>query len=74
MPQTHSIPPLLDSGATHPMRQAKDQREWDDALEVQVTLAGDNSTLMRLTQSGTLLLPPLERAGSAATHCANGEL
>ena len=55
---------LLDSGATHPMRQAKDQREWDDALEVQVTLAGDNSTLMRLTQSGTLLLPPLERAGS----------
>ena len=46
------------------MRQAKDQREWDDALEVQVTLAGDNSTLMRLTQSGTLLLPPLERAGS----------
>ena len=26
--------------------------------------SGDNSTLMRLTQSGTLLLPPLERAGS----------
>ena len=46
------------------MRQAKDQREWDDALEVQVTLAGDNSTSMCLTQSGTLLLPPLERAGS----------
>ena len=38
---------LLDSGATHPMRQAEDQREWDDALEVQVTLAGDNSTLMQ---------------------------
>ena len=55
---------LLDSGATHPMRQAKDQHEWDDALEVQVSLAGDNSTLMRLTQSGTLLLPPLERAGN----------
>ena len=56
---------LLDSGATHPMRQAKDQGEWDEAVEVQVSLAGDNSTLMRLTQSGTLLLPPLERAGSA---------
>ena len=52
---------LLDSGATHPMRQAKDQGEWDEAVEVQVS----NSTLMRLTQSGTLLLPPLERAGSA---------
>ena len=46
------------------MRQAKDQREWDEALEVQVSLAGDNTTCMRLTQSGTLLLPPLERAGS----------
>ena len=56
---------LLDSGATHPMRQAKDQREWDEALEVQVSLAGDNTTCMRLTQSGTLLLPPLERAGRA---------
>ena len=55
---------LLDSGATHPVRQAKDQGEWDEAVEVQVSLAGDNSTLMRLTQSGTLLLPPLERAGS----------
>ena len=56
---------LLDSGATHPMRQAKDQSEWDEALEVQVSLTGDNTTCMRLTQSGTLLLPPLERAGSA---------
>ena len=55
---------LLDSGATHAMRQAKDQREWDEALQVQVSLAGDNTTCMRLTQSGTLLLPPLERAGS----------
>ena len=55
---------LLDSGATHPMRQAKDQREWDEALEVQVSLAGDKTTCMRLTQSGTLLLPPLERASS----------
>ena len=44
------------------MRQAKDQGEWDEAVEVQVS---DNTTCMRLTQSGTLLLPPLERAGSA---------
>ena len=56
---------LLDSGATHTMKQAKDQREWDEALEVQVSLAGDNKTCTRITQSGTLLLPPLERAGSA---------
>ena len=49
---------LLDSGATHPMRQAKDEHEWDAACEVQVALAGDNTTSMRLTTSGTLLLPP----------------
>ena len=49
---------LLDSGATHPMRQAKDEHEWDTACEVQVALAGDNTTSMRLTASGTLLLPP----------------
>ena len=49
---------LLDSGATHPMRQAKDQAEWEAAMEVQVALAGDNTTSMRLTSSGTLLLPP----------------
>ena len=49
---------LLDSGATHPMRQAKDEHEWDAACEVQVALAGDNTTSMRLTASGTLLLPP----------------
>ena len=49
---------VLDSGATHPMRQAKDEKEWEEALEVQVALAGDNTTSMRLTSSGTLLLPP----------------
>ena len=46
---------LLDSGATHPMRQARDQVEWEAAMEVQVALAGDNTTSMRLTSS---LLPP----------------
>ena len=49
---------LLDSGATHPMRQARGEHEWDAACEVQVALAGDNTTSMRLTASGTLLLPP----------------
>ena len=44
---------LLDSGATHPIRQARDQVEWAAAMQVQVALAGDNTT-----SSGTLLLPP----------------
>ena len=46
---------LLDSGATHAMRQALDEEEWEAASEVQV---GDTTTTMRLTSSGTLLLPP----------------
>ena len=49
---------LLDSGATHAMRQARDEEEWEAASEVQVSLAGDTTTTMRLTSSGTLLLPP----------------
>ena len=49
---------LLDSGATHPMRQASSEEEWIEADEVQVSLAGDQTTVMRLTRAGTLLLPP----------------
>ncbi|OLQ05931.1 Transposon Ty4-H Gag-Pol polyprotein [Symbiodinium microadriaticum] len=49
---------LLDSGATHPMRQASSEEEWVAAEEVQVSLAGDQTTVMRLTRAGTLLLPP----------------
>ena len=40
------------------MRQAKDEKEWEEALEVQAALAVDNTTSMRLTSSGTLPLPP----------------
>ena len=49
---------LLDSGATHPMRQASSEEEWIEADEVQVSLAGDQTTVMRLTRAGTLLLRP----------------
>ena len=49
---------LLDSGATHPMRQASSEEEWEVAEEAQVRLAGGQSTFMRLTRAGTLLLPP----------------
>ena len=37
---------LLDSGATHAMRQALDEEEWEAASEVQVSLAGDTTTTM----------------------------
>eukprot|EP00439_Symbiodinium_sp_Y106_P028464 s4801_g3.t1 len=49
---------LLDSGATHPMRQASSEEEWVAAEEVQVSFVGDQTTVMRLTRAGPLLLPP----------------
>ena len=77
-PQTGSFPEpseppfighaLLDSGATHPMRQASSEEEWEVAEEVQVSLAGDQSTFMRLTRAGTLLLPPGAANSSYGCH------
>ena len=49
---------LVDSGATHPLRQAGAQEEWDTAVEVDVSLGGNVRALARLTCSGTLLTPP----------------
>ncbi|CAE7895840.1 unnamed protein product, partial [Symbiodinium necroappetens] len=46
---------LMDSGATHPLRQPRDEQEWLDALNVKVALAGDAKTTMRQTAAGTLL-------------------
>ena len=49
---------LVDSGATHPLRQAGAQEEWDTAVEVDVSLGGNVHALARLTCNGTLLTPP----------------
>ena len=48
---------LVDSGATHSLRTARSQTEWDGATEVVVQLAGSHSLVMRITESGTLLMP-----------------
>ena len=48
---------LLDSGATHSLRTARSQEEWCTASEVVVQLAGNHSLLMRITSTGTLLMP-----------------
>ena len=49
---------LVDSGATHALRQAGAQEEWDTAVEVDVSLGGNVHALARLTCNGTLLTPP----------------
>ena len=48
---------LLDSGATHSLRTAKDEDEWRDAELVGVQLAGSHQLVMRITKAGTLLMP-----------------
>ena len=45
---------LLDGGATHCMRQCRDQEEWDAGSEVSVALAQGNVTMKQNAQ-GTLL-------------------
>ena len=51
---------LVDSGATHPLRKATSSDEWDEASPVSVSLAGNQVVDMRMTPSGTLLLPVSE--------------
>ena len=48
---------LLDSGATHSLRSARSEEEWFSAEEVGVQLAGSHTLVMRITGSGTLLMP-----------------
>ncbi|CAE7365496.1 unnamed protein product [Symbiodinium microadriaticum] len=48
---------LLDSGATHSLRAASNPDEWQMAEEVAVQLAGNHQLCMRITASGTLLMP-----------------
>ena len=54
---------LVDSGATHSLRTARDLDEWPSAEEVMVQLAGSHQLPMRMTKSGTLLMPHLSDRG-----------
>eukprot|EP00439_Symbiodinium_sp_Y106_P003481 s9170_g1.t1 len=49
---------LLDSGATHSLRNAHDSGQWDGAEDVLVQLAGTSKLAMRMSSTGTLLMPP----------------
>ena len=48
---------LMDSGATHPLRRAWTQEEWERAEPTVVTLAGGESVELRMNEGGTLLVP-----------------
>ena len=64
---------LLDSGATHCLRNAVDNEEWLGAEEVVVQLAGNKSLTMRLTSTGSLLMPPRSSAQSMSTVSTGGQ-
>ena len=53
---------LLDSGATHCLRNAHDDKEWLESEEVIVQLAGNNALTMKLSSGGSLLMPPRSKA------------
>ena len=48
---------LMDSGATHPLRRAWSQEEWQRAEPTVVTLAGGESVELRMHEGGTILVP-----------------
>ncbi|CAE7254018.1 unnamed protein product [Symbiodinium sp. CCMP2592] len=48
---------LVDSGATHALRRATSQEEWDEADPVTVNLAGGESVGLRMNVAGTILVP-----------------
>ena len=48
---------LLDSGATHSLRNATSEEEWGQAEDVAVQLAGRHQLMMKITATGTLLMP-----------------
>ncbi|CAE7297463.1 unnamed protein product [Symbiodinium microadriaticum] len=54
---SRSTTALVDSGATHSLRAAASPTEWEKAEEVVVQLAGSHQLVMRITASGTLLMP-----------------
>ncbi|OLP87747.1 Retrovirus-related Pol polyprotein from transposon TNT 1-94 [Symbiodinium microadriaticum] len=48
---------LVDSGATHSLRTAHTEQEWQEAADVVVQLAGNYKLMMKITEAGTLLMP-----------------
>ncbi|CAE7947469.1 unnamed protein product [Symbiodinium sp. KB8] len=49
---------LVDSGATHSLRTSVSEEEWEAATTIEVQLAGTHRLTMRITATGTLLMPP----------------
>ena len=64
---------LLDSGATHCLRNAYDKEEWESAEGVLVQLAGENQLTMRMSSTGSLLMPPRSSSAVSGTAASQGQ-
>ena len=64
---------LVDSGATHPLRRATTV-EWIESPEVDVVVAGDNTTRMKQNVSRTLLTQPSSSQATSQTILPVGSL
>ena len=64
---------LLDSGATHNLRSAYDQQEWEKADNVVVQLAGSNKLTMKMSETGTLLMPPKATSLGSSEAATGGQ-
>ena len=58
---------LVDSGATHALRRAATQDEWDMADPVRVNLAGGESVGLRMNAAGTILVQPSSLTTASST-------
>ena len=59
---------LVDSGATHSMRPPVSNKEWSEAAQVGVKLAGSQATTLRMSPGGALLHPaPHEKSWDKAS-------
>eukprot|EP00439_Symbiodinium_sp_Y106_P071582 s41_g12.t2 len=58
---------LVDSGATHALRQAATAAEWESASPVRVNLAGGESVDLKINEAGTILVPRHSLTSATAT-------
>ena len=58
---------LVDSGATHALRRANSQEEWNGADPVTVNLAGGETVALRINKAGTILVPITNLQNASST-------
>ena len=68
---------LVDPRATHSLRTAHTEQEWQEASDVAVQLAGNYKMMMKITEAGTLLMPHKQlhanlEGNCRSNYCANG--